>query len=979
MDFCRIQQKIYQAVSILTSLSLFHGIFSNHILIGKQRVIIVYRMDKVGSTIKKLSSKIKKDYILSGEEVGFSAAYIADLIGSRRNNVTTDLNNLYKEGKLIKIIGKPTLFFDRETFEKIFNMKLQENDLCGRSFNELINAVNSCAEIKGAGAFEDIIGTEGSLSVAIKQAKAAILYPPSGLHSMILGDTGVGKSTFAEAMFRYGKEKSVFKPDAPFMVFNCADYASNPQLLVSQLFGYSKGSYTGADIDKQGLIELADGGVLFLDEIHRLPPEGQEMLFTFIDKCIYCRMGEAARERTARVLIIAATTENPESSLLKTFLRRIPMIINLPPLRERKLGERLELIKNFFRAEAGRLNHNIIVDKEVIDALLTYNPVGNIGQLKSDIQLSSARAFLEFNIENLKNVYVNIDFVPAYVKDGLLNLNKEIRYSLDRMLTDSQYNFSAKHNTNIAAEAPKYDFLKYYYETIRKNLDSEVNTQKAFRDFTQLVNQSMYKNSMFPDIISDDVMDMVKLISDMAYEELGIILDRSVYYSLAFHFIYISRYDLKSIDSINISRDDEVRIKYSDVYRTSINIIKVLERDYGIHCPGYEAYFLTIVINSLRENKTESHVGVLVIAHGQETASNIACVANELLGINHVNAINMPLDEKPNDILDKAVDAVKSMDSGKGVLILVDMGSLAAFESVIRERTGAEVRVLNNLNTLTVIEAARKALMSNSNLDYITRSLVSMNLTLNERLKRRIDEEYNKNIKKIIYTVCASGQGTAFYLEKSIKDMLNENRVFNIEVVPLSFTSKKQFRDIISDSAQDKNIVAIVGSIDPMMEDYPFISLYDVVLNNGLNRLLKLVSPELEVTDNLKCVYEINREIVWEATTEVVEKYLQFLSSEKILPYIRECISILENYTNTPMKNSIIVRVYIHIACMLERILLKGDQLTSGVDILKYRNENGQLWDPVKKSIKNIEEVFNVTVSDNEVYFIVELLKDENV
>ena len=936
-------------------------------------------MDKVSEMIKKLSSKVKKESILSKKEIGFSATYISGLIGSRRNNITTDLNHLYKEGKLIKIIGKPILFFDRETFENMFNVKLQGNGLCCKSLNEFINMGNNHSEIKNAGAFEEIIGNEGSLSIAIKQAKAAILYPPSGLHSMILGDTGVGKSMFAEAMFKYGKEKSIFKTDAPFVVLNCADYASNPQLLISQLFGYSKGSYTGADRDKQGLIELADGGVLFLDEVHRLTPEGQEMLFTFIDKGIYHRMGEATNERTARVLIIAATTENPESSLLKTFLRRIPMIIDLPPLKERGLGERFELIKNFFREEAGRLNHNIIVDKEAIDAFLTYDPVGNIGQLKSDIQLSSARAFLEFNIEKLENVYVNINFVPAYVKKGLMNLNKGTRYNLDRILTDSQYSFNAKYNMKTVIEAPKYDFIKYYYEIIKQNLDSEINIQEAFRDFTQIVNQSMYKNNMFPDIINDDVMDMVKSISDMVYDELGIIIDRNIYCTLAFHFIYISRYDLKDIDSLNISRVEEVKLKYSDVYATSINIIKMLERDYGICCPNYEAYFLTIVINSLKENKTESHVGVLVIAHGQGTASNIACVANELLGTNNVNAINMPLDEKPNDILEKAIDTVKRIDSGKGVLILVDMGSLTTFENDIKERTGIDVRVLDNVSTLTVIEASRKALMPNSSLDYIIRSLINMNLTLNERSKRKIDEEYNKNIKKIIYTVCASGQGTAFYLEKSIKDILKENHIFNIQVVPLSFTNKKQFRDIISDSVQDKDIVAIVGSVDPMIEGYPFISLNDILLNNGLSRLLKLVDPALATADNSKYVFEINREIIWNATTEVVEKYLQFLSSGKIVPYIKGCISKLENCLGMSMKDNIVVRVYIHIAYMLERILLKGNQLTAGVDIIEYKNENNQLWNSVKKSIKILEDVFNITVPDDEIYFIVELLKDESI
>ncbi len=66
-------------------------------------------------------------------------------------------------------------------------------------------------------------------------------------------------------------------------MFNCAEYANNPELLTSKLFGHAKGAFTGADRAVSGLIETSNGGVLFIDEVHRLPPEGQEKLFHFMD------------------------------------------------------------------------------------------------------------------------------------------------------------------------------------------------------------------------------------------------------------------------------------------------------------------------------------------------------------------------------------------------------------------------------------------------------------------------------------------------------------------------------------------------------------------------------------------------------------------------------------------------------------------------------------------------------------------------
>ena len=76
------------------------------------------------------------------------------------------------------------------------------------------------------------------------------------------------------------------------MTLNCAQYADNPELLTSNLFGHVSGAYTGATQDKVGAFEAADGGLLFLDEVHRLSPEGQEKLFTYLDQGIIYRLGE---------------------------------------------------------------------------------------------------------------------------------------------------------------------------------------------------------------------------------------------------------------------------------------------------------------------------------------------------------------------------------------------------------------------------------------------------------------------------------------------------------------------------------------------------------------------------------------------------------------------------------------------------------------------------------------------------------------
>lgn len=208
-----------------------------------------------------------------------------------------------------------------------------------------------------------------------------------------MGETGVGKSMFAEAMYYFAKESHILNEKSSFIRFNCADYADNPQLVIAQIFGVKRGAFTGADRDKDGLLKKANGGILFLDEIHRLSPQGQEMLFTFIDKGIFRPLGETEKFEEASVQIIAATTENPKSYLLQTFTRRIPMTIVLPPLRERTIEERYALLEEFIKSESLRLKKSIYVNKNALISFLLYDCCNNIGQLRSDIQLSCAKAF----------------------------------------------------------------------------------------------------------------------------------------------------------------------------------------------------------------------------------------------------------------------------------------------------------------------------------------------------------------------------------------------------------------------------------------------------------------------------------------------------------------------------------------------------------------------------------------------------------
>ncbi len=413
-------------------------------------MVNITRKEEVMKKLLELESKSEK---------GVTAAQLSLYMELDRTNVSRYLNELYKDKRLNKKDGRPVVYS---------SIKIkQNNDLSENSKEGIVNKKDS---------LEMLVGSKHSLKLPIQQAKAAILYPPRGLNTLILGETGVGKSLFAEVMYYFAKESNMILNDAPFVRFNCADYADNPQLVIGQIFGIKKGAFTGADSDKEGLLKKADGGIFFLDEIHRLSPQGQEMLFTFIDKGYFRALGDTEKKIRAEVQIIAATTESPESFLLKTFTRRIPMTIVLPPLRERMLEERYRLLSEFIIAESLRLGKSIYVSKNSITSFLLYDCPNNIGQLKSDVQLSCAKAFLNYKINKSNYILVDQEELQPRVQKGIMKIQEHreeieviVKNITDILRFSSKDNF--ERNFELEIGESNNDKNKSFYSIIENKVE----------------------------------------------------------------------------------------------------------------------------------------------------------------------------------------------------------------------------------------------------------------------------------------------------------------------------------------------------------------------------------------------------------------------------------------------------------------------------------------------------------------------------
>lgn len=361
-----------------------------------------------------------------------SVGAIAEKTGILPNNVSAEAGKLMREQKLIRIGGRPAYYLDSEILRtRCAPAVLPASFGCLQEFLQFFSPKkqafsktpvfaphSSSLRPFAASSLDSLIGGRSSLLRQIEQAKAALLYPPHGLHTLLTGPTGSGKSLFAQSMHDYAVKSGAFGSSSPFIAFNCANYAENPQLLLSLLFGHIKGAFTGATTDHAGIVEQADGGILFLDEVHRLTPEGQEKMFYLMDYGSFSRLGESSR-RHADILIICATTAKAEEIMLDTFQRRIPAQIAMPALHERSLEERLELVLYFIWKEARLLNRSIAIDFLPLCALCYYDCPANIGQLSADIKLICARCNFSMLTGEHTGLCISEHHLHARIMQGL--------------------------------------------------------------------------------------------------------------------------------------------------------------------------------------------------------------------------------------------------------------------------------------------------------------------------------------------------------------------------------------------------------------------------------------------------------------------------------------------------------------------------------------------------------------------------------
>ncbi|TWD94544.1 transcriptional regulatory protein LevR [Neobacillus bataviensis] len=925
------------------------------------------RIDRIYNQLLNNFHEFTLDELLGKQ--GNSAQEIAEQLEMERSNVSFELNNLFRTQKVIKIKMFPVRYVPVEVVESIFHKKWDIADMEVEQLEQPFD--NQINQAISTNPFELMIGAKGSLNKPISQAKAAVLYPPNGLHMLLLGPTGSGKSLFANRIYQFALYSERLKPGAPFITFNCADYYNNPQLLLSQLFGHKQGSFTGANGDKVGLVEQANEGILFMDEIHRLPPEGQEMLFYFIDQGTYNRLGETDHKRTSKVLIICATTENPGSSLLKTFLRRIPMTIHIPALEERSLKEKIRLTTFLLGKEAERINKNLSVHIDVLNALIHTAKFGNVGQLKSNVQIVCAHGFLN-NLDSKNVVELTVRDLPDEIKQDWISSSKNIERS--KMISE-YVNIKTIISPVVEDEMTKInDDLSFnLYQLIEEKVEVLKNEGFSETEINQYIltdihlnirsffNQKTFPNSNLMKFVGDDVIQITKELKQIAEKELNCKFDRKFIYFLSMHVdAFLKRG--KQIDVLNSQETNEIRDTYLKEYHVALIFRNKIQEFFNVIVPEIEVIYLTMLIQSIKSLEENKRVGIVVAAHGNSTASSMVEVATELLGSTPIVAIDMPLTVSPSEIVDSLTEGITRVDEGEGVLMLVDMGSLAMLENQLEEKTGIKIKTISNVTTSMVLDTVRKV-------NYLQLNLFAIFDSVKKDFIELFDKETNfSNKQKALVSICTTGSGTAKKLEEILTGIVSK---VSEEPIKILTVSSIKLASNIKEIQKEYEIIATAGTKDPKI-NAPHVSLEILIEGNG-ERIIQqaITNGKIQYGDR-----GIGANIVVkELCEDSLRKYLLFLNPYHITVILLEWVQNMQDELDITLSNTVIIRIIMHTAFAFERII-KNNPIDFPEDE-EIDDKLEKIYEKTEKTLTPIEKKLGFEVTKDEKLFIATIFAEE--
>lgn len=883
--------------------------------------------------------ELLESLIVSDELDKCTLDYLSKKLKISKNDLSIYLIDLYDSDQLIYVYENKKIYLSKHYFEKKYNREFRKEYPSLHAFEKFL--LDEKLEN-----FDKLIGNKDSLSGIVDKIKATVSYPEQGLPLLLQGPTGTGKTFMAKLAYEYCIDTGLIESNKQFVQVNCSEYTHNPELLTANLFGYKKGAFTGADSDNLGLLHFADGGVLFLDEVHGLKAECQEKLFLYMDQGIYHLLGDNDKWYESKCRIIFATTENPKKVLLKTLQRRIPVMLEIPSLAERGLNEKMALIHYLYKKEEQRIEGEIRISSNVYQVLLETSFVGNIGELANVIQSSCVNALYEQP--------------PGFLDIQVYHLPEEIMARVNPTILLG----STQQMMHLDALVPKMKNEKIIclYDNLISLLDHSQNFEEDARrlieEYTEdILFSKKYKGSNY-------ALDIITRVMDMVTDRYGFRVSRNELVSIA-NFVSEYHKNAHIIVGWKEKYQDQVsrliqyvESNFSKEYRIAKEAFDFFKYNLNESLDEMALIIITVSLRKYINHNLKSKTLSIILAHGFSTASSIAESVNKLLDTYIFDAIDMPLNVDSSSIANKLSSYLDEIGQIDQLYLLVDMGSL---ENIYRglELKGTNVALINNVSTKLALQIG-DGIKQNKDMEDIFDEIEKAE-------PYNIQLEINKIKEPVILCSCASGTGTAMKLQKIISDSLPPEKNIKVQTYDYATLLEKKLNDSIF---LDKEIVCVIGTLDPNLTGVKYIGIEDLIIETGnenLREYFKNYFDEKEME-----IFEKN--ILKNFSLTNVMNSLTILNPTKLLEQVSKAIDELQVDLNMIFKNNTCFGLYVHICCLIERLLT--NQQVMQLNNQNFAKEHSDFILSVKKVMKEVERFYNVDIPIEEIEYIYDYVKN---
>lgn len=865
----------------------------------------------------------------------FTANDISETLNISRNLASQYLNDLVKESRAIKVNSRPVYFFHKRNVELSAQISF---DTC--TFSGLDEFMLKTGNRDACKDFQKAIGHYLSLSSCIEQCKAAIHYPPAGLPVLFWGPPGTGKSFLSRLMFEYGKNQHVLGPDARYIEVDCGEYIQDRKKFVRKLWGTD---------GQKGWLAEADKGMLFLDDIDRLPWESQELLLSYLSSGQY-RIEDTGETKRSEARLVFAASRPPGEALFKGLARRIPIVIPIPALSERTIDEKEEMLISFLRREGRRMGVEVSVSRQAFGCMMDYPFENNIDELKACITSCCASAYME---KSQDGIQIQTYHLPDYIL-GELKLETDVKD--EPLIRISSYS----RGSSLDQAVSFFQLILDEYQDFQKGTQTLETMTRAIESHMKDYYDYLIYSQKLVNVRISTYEQLINQIFQSVGETYGFFMSKKYSYLLA-RCLYIqqrgehtlSRWmkanqetaeGLMSVISQNLPRESVIMRR----------IIGLIHQNLDIETDIINQLLLLLGIKSQSQTIPMNLTAGIILSHGYSTASSIADAANQIIGKKVFEAIDMPLDEKSQDIAAVLEKYIERYIASRDIVLMVDMGSLEQINEEMKNMPDVNIGIINNISTALAVDIGI-GINGGQDMEEILRQ-ASQNNICTYRVIR--------NVKKEDAIVFCGEKGLD--MADRIKDMIMKS--FE-GPVPVQFVSCDYYR-LARNGRQEAvfgsyQVKCIIGLFDPEIEGIPFIALENMISMNAADQISQIFSEYMDERQLELFIQNLLKNF----TLQNVVESITILNPSKLLDEVEQWVAGLQQITGQRIDQRVITGLYVHLCCMVERLVTKT-AIETYQDLESFQREQKEFIGQVKECFRDIASHYKVELPVSEIAYL---------